>query len=380
MGVMRISGGRVLITQGFCQADILVEEGKIAALEPSQGKPGGINADGLTVLPGFIDLHTHGGHGHDVNASNPADLADVAHFFASQGVTAWNASVLTDTQEQTLWCIQQIRQAMRNADGAALMGVHLEGPCLSQEYRGSMPEHLLLKKAEPSLFRQYQQAAEGHITYVTLSPEVEGAADLIPALRDMGIQVSIGHSGATYDQAMACIRAGAAAGTHVGNAMRLFHQHEPAIWGAVMESDAYCETICDGRHLHYGSVRLYLKIKGLRRVVAITDSIMAAGLPDGNYKLGVNDVVVEQGDAKLHDGTRAGSTLTMVQALKNFISHAGLTLEEASLVTSANAADMMGWNKGRIAPGRDADLVLLTPELAVQRTIVAGNTVYQAGG
>ena len=182
-----------------------------------------------------------------------------------------------------------------------------------------MPEHLL-RKGEPALLRSYQEQAEGCIRYLTASPEVEGVLDLIPAARELGIVTAIGHSGADYETAMAAIATGAAAATHTFNAMQLLHQHRPAILGAVLESDVYCEAICDGRHLHPGIVRLLLKTKGLNRIVAITDSIMAAGLPDGNYHLGVNEVVVEEGDAKLaSDGTRAGSTLTQNTALKNLL-------------------------------------------------------------
>ena len=197
--------------------------------------------------------------------------------------------------------------------GAAMMGIHLEGPFLSPEYKGAMPEHLLQSKNIP-LIEEYQKAAQGEIRYITVSPEVDGMVEDIPKLKALGIQVAIGHSGADYDTARAAVANGAMASTHTGNAMKLLHQHFPAIWGAVLEDDrVYCEVICDGRHLHPGTVRLILKTKGLERVVAVTDSIMAAGLPDGEYRLGVNEVVVIDGDAKLKEnGTRAGSTLSLI--------------------------------------------------------------------
>lgn len=175
------------------------------------------------------------------------------------------------------------------------------------------------------------------------------------------------------------VQAGAAkAATHVGNAMRLFHQHDPAIFGVALETDLYCETIADGRHLHPGTVRLYAKAKGWDRVLAITDSIMAAGLPDGHYKLGVNDVVVEDGDAKLaSNGVRAGSTLTQAQALRNLMKFTGAPVEEASKANSANPAALFGWaDRGHIDEGALADLVLLDEDYEVARTIVGGRTVY----
>ena len=373
---MYLSGGEVL-WQGTPRAmDLGVEDGKLT--ERAGGEK--LDVSGCLVLPGFLDLHTHGGNGVDVNAADAEGLRTIGRFFATQGTAGWLCSVLTDTEEQTLWCIEQAKQVIgRPYDGAALLGIHLEGPCLSAAYKGAMPEHLLMKRADAALFEKYQKAAEGHIKYVTLSPEVEGVPELIPALEMMGITAAIGHSGADYATSMACIRAGARSGTHVGNAMRLFHQHEPAIFGAILESDLYCETICDGRHLHPGSVRLYLKAKGWDRVVAITDSIMAAGLPDGNYKLGVNDVVVEEGDAKLPDGTRAGSTLTQAQALRNLVKFTGRSAWECCRLMTANPAALMGWGtKGTIAPGMDADLVVLDRDLRVRHTIVGGRVVYSA--
>ena len=356
--------------------DLGIEDGKIT--QDVSGEA--VDVSGCLVLPGFLDLHTHGGNGVDVNAADAEGLRKIGRFFAAQGTTGWLCSVLTDTEEQTLWCIEQARQVIGAPyDGAALLGIHLEGPCLAPAYKGAMPEHLLMKRADPALFEKYQRAAGGHIRYVTLSPEVEGVPELIPALEKMGITVAIGHSGAGYDAAMACIRVGARAGTHVGNAMRLFHQHEPAIFGAVLESDLYCEAICDGRHLHPGSVRLYLKAKGWDRVVAVTDSIMASGLPDGSYKLGVNDVVVEDGDAKLPDGTRAGSTLTQAQALRNLVEWTGRSPWECCRLMTANPAALLGLpTKGSIAPGMDADLVVLDRALNVRRAIVGGRTVYSA--
>ena len=261
--------------------------------------------------------------------------------------------------------------------GADLVVTHLEGPFLAKEYKGAMPEHLL-KKNDIELVRHYQTLSEGKINYITISPELPGVQEMIPALVEMGIVVGIGHSGATYAQAMSAIGLGATVGTHVGNAMRLFHQHEPAVFGAIMESDVYCETICDGRHLVPGSVRMYCKCKGLDRIVAITDSIMAAGLPDGDYHLGVNEVVVENGDAKLKsNGTRAGSTLTQDTALKNMLKWLPSSLEEILPLLSENPAREMGlWSrKGSIETGKDADLVLLDEEANVIHVFARGKQV-----
>ncbi len=378
-----ITNALVYTGHRFVPREVYVEEGRVAQLAEKVNAPAGcprLDLGGKRLVPGFIDIHTHGAAGVDVNAATAGQLnGTIGHFFASQGTTGWLCSVLTDTPEQTLWCLDQAKAAMKEeGDWAQLLGVHLEGPFLASQYKGAMPEHLL-QKGSAELFAKYEAAGEGAIKYMTVSPEVEG----VPAMvRDIAarVKVAIGHSGAEYDTAMECIANGAVSATHTFNAMRLFHQHQPAIMGAVLESDVYCEAICDGRHLHPASVRLLLKCKGWDRVVAVTDSIMAAGLPDGNYKLGVNDVVVEDGDAKLaSDGTRAGSTLTTGQALKNLVKFTGEGPEKVLPLLTENPADLLGLpRKGRIAPGCDADFVVLGGDLTVLRTIVGGRTVYTA--
>ena len=372
--------GQVYLGRRFRPATVCMEDGKLRVLEaPCPTSDGEVfDAAGLKLVPGFIDTHTHGAVGVDVNGATAEDLEKISIFMASRGTTAWQCSILTDTREQTEWCIGEFKRHERMEQrGAEPVGIHLEGPFLAREYKGAMPEQLL-KKNDIPLVRHYQELAGGKINYITISPELEGVQEMIPTLREMGIVVGIGHSGATYDQAMAAIALGATVGTHVGNAMRLFHQHEPAIFGAILESDVYCETICDGRHLAPGSVRMYCKCKGLDRIVAITDSIMAAGLPDGDYHLGVNEVVVEHGDAKLKsNGTRAGSTLTQDTALKNMLKWLPYTLEEILPTLSENPAKEMGlWDrKGSLETGKDADVVLLDEDANVVHVFARGNRV-----
>lgn len=374
-----VKNGSVLRNGIFRRVNLLVEKGKISSFDGAGENAFLLDGAGMRVVPGFLDAHTHGGNGIDVNAATKEDYQKIGRFFASQSTTGYLCSILSDSEDHTLWCIEQAVAAMEDdPQGARLLGIHLEGPFLCRDYKGAMPEQML-RKADPELFLKYQKAAGGRIRYVTVSPEVEGVPELIPVIRKTGAAVAIGHSGADYDTAMECIRAGANSATHTFNAMKLMHQHFPAISGAVLESDVYCEAICDGRHLHPGTVRILLKAKGLDRVIAVTDSIMAAGLPDGGYQLGVNDIVVKNGDAMLADGSsRAGSTLTTGTALKNLSRFTERPLEELIPLLTSNPARMLGLNgKGSLETGMDADFVLLDGDLNVAATVVGGKLVYQ---
>lgn len=377
---MILHSERVYLDGTFRPAYVVCENGRIADVT-AERPAGEIRELGDTmVIPGLIDAHTHGAYGVDVNAAGADELRTIAKFFATQGTTAWQASVLTDTEETTCECLAAIQTVMQEGSGGAqLMGAHLEGPFLATAYKGAMPEHLL-RKGDAALLRRYMHKFPGVVKYITVSPEVEGVPEMIAEVKDE-VVVAIGHSGAEYALAMEAFAAGARCSTHTFNAMRQLHHHEIGIAGAALESDCFCEMICDGRHLSPATVRLIIKCKGLDKVMAVTDSIMAAGLPDGKYKLGVNDVVVIDGDARLADkDVRAGSTLGSGQGMRNLVKFTGRTLEEILPALTANPARALRIDdhKGAIRTGMDADLVLLGDDLSIRETIVAGETVYCA--
>ena len=375
---MIVKNGLVYQKGEFRKQDVEIRDGKFIKISSAISGDEEINIRGFRMAPGFFEIHTHGAVGVDINGATAEGLEKISCFLAKQGVTNWLCSILTDTKEQTLRCIQEYKRWKTLEHwGADLCGIHLEGPFLSEEYAGAMPKSLLLDM-DLELIRRYQEEAEGDIRYITVSPERKGVIEAITAIRSMGIQVAMGHSGAGYEEAVTAIKQGVGACTHTFNAMRLFHQHEPAIMGAALESDIYCEAICDGRHLHPGAVRLLLKTKGNKRVVAITDSIMATGFPEGNYKLGVNDVVVKNGDARLaSDGTRAGSVLTAKRAFHNFLDFTGYPAEEILPLFTENPARLLGMERktGMIEEKRDANFLLLDDKNNIKAVYVKGRSV-----
>lgn len=379
---MLLKNGSFYYEKRLVSGDLRVTGETIAAFSPQTA--GGLvplaneevlELGGAAVIPAFLDIHTHGAVGVDVNAASAEDFEKLARFFARQGTGSFLCSILTDTEEQTERAIQAFLDWRKLPHaGADLLGIHLEGPFLSPKHKGAMPESLL-RTPDYDLIARYQEKAEGHIRYITLAPELPGAIELIPKLRALGIVTALGHSDADYRTTEQAIFAGARAATHTGNAMRAFDRHEPAIFGAVLASEeVYCEMISDGLHLHPGSICLYLQAKGLDRAIAITDSIMAAGLPDGEYMLGVNAVVVKDGDARLkHGDARAGSTLTMARAFRNLRKFTGRPTAELVPLLSENAACLLGEDKriGNLTPGKRADLLILKDD-EIHRVMLRG--------
>lgn len=274
-----IKGGLVLQENSFITQDILIKGTIIEHIGkeiPIKEEYKVIDARGLTILPGFVDIHTHGGAMVDFNRAHKEDVVKVSRFFASCGVTSFYATVLTDTIET----LKQQLDIISSVETENLRGIHLEGPFLSALYKGAMPEELL-RLPDAELFNELQKVARGKIKIITLAPELPGSNELIKELTKSGVIVSIGHSNASYEKAREAIECGALSTTHIMNAMKMLHMHDPGILSAALEGDTYAEMICDGYHLHPPIIRVLLKIKGLDRMIAVTDSTMAAGCGDG---------------------------------------------------------------------------------------------------
>ncbi|MCS7055624.1 MAG: N-acetylglucosamine-6-phosphate deacetylase [Thermoflexales bacterium] len=357
---------------------LLIERGVIRAVAAHLDPPADaavIDAREHIVLPGFIDIHVHGAMGADVMDAAPDALQVMARFFAAHGVTGFLPTTVTASREDIAAALESVRQAMGEplAPGAArILGAHVEGPFINPRQSGAQPVEFM-RAAQPDEYRPWLES--GTVRLITVAPEVDGALSLIRDAQRLGVAVAIGHTDATYDQAQAAFAAGANQATHTFNAMRGLHHREPGALGAVMSNDAvYAQLICDGIHVHPAAVNVLYRCKGADRLVLITDAVEATGLGDGAFNLGTQRIFVKQGVARLESGALAGATLTMDAAFRNIIAVTGCSLVEASRMCSASPARAIGLGdrKGRIAPGYDADIVILDAELRVVRTIVGG--------
>jgi N-acetylglucosamine-6-phosphate deacetylase len=331
---------------------------------------------GATLAPSFFDIHIHGAAGHDVMEATPEALAAVESFLASRGTGSFLATTVTAPLDATLRALDGIAQriAQPNGNGSArLLGIHLEGPFLSHAKRGVQPaEHLLA----PSIatFDRLFDAGQGHVRLITIAPELPGAEELTAHATRRGVRVSLGHSNAIAAEARAAIAAGAVSATHTFNAMRPLDHREPGILGTVLTDDSvYSELICDGIHSEPEIARLWWRAKGSNRAILVTDAMSAAGMPDGEYRLGGFPVQVAHGRA-MRDGVLAGSVLTLDRALANFVQFTGATVEQGLRLLTANPAGLLGLGNeaGHLAPGCPANLVAVNPEGKLMASLVNG--------
>jgi N-acetylglucosamine-6-phosphate deacetylase len=332
------------------------------------------------LAPGFVDIHMHGAAGLDVMQASPADLPHLNKFLTAHGVTGYFPTTVAAPLDQTYRALERLAGAIEvgpvSSNGAAEarpLGIHLEGPFLSHKRRGVHPPQYLV---EPTLeiFERLWQAARGQVRMMTIAPELPGALEVIAEAAQRKICVSIGHSDAVLEAARAGVRAGARHATHTFNAMRPLDHRDPGILAEVLTNPHLsADIIADGIHVAPQVVQLFLQAKGSERAVLITDATAAAGMPDGVYQLGPIQVEVKNGKCTM-DGKLAGSVLTMDRAVRNVTQFAGWSLQDAVRAATLNAARTVGLAQrcGVLAPGAEANLVVLSPSGRVRQTFVRG--------
>jgi N-acetylglucosamine-6-phosphate deacetylase len=357
-------------------------EGLIASIEPNAAP----RFEQSILTATFFDIHTHGGANHDVMEGTHEALAAVNRHHAVNGTGHYLPTTVTAPIDTTLASLEGIANAIEapfNPRVARPIGIHLEGPFISHAKRGVHPPADILAP-DIALFDRFQQAARGHIKLITIAPEIPGALDLIRHCASQGIRVSIGHTNSIASEARAGIEAGARSATHTYNAMRALDHREPGVLGVVLDDDAlFAEIICDGVHVAPELIRLWLKAKGPERALLVTDSMAAAGMPDGNYTLGTFPVTVAKGRALASDDlsngkeTLAGSVLTLGRAVENLQDFTGAPLEVASRLASRNPATLLGLEStvSNIAPGQPANFNVFTDSGRRERTILHGVAV-----
>lgn len=363
---------------------VVIEDGRIASISTRAGSPLPPDAQvldfpGATLAPAFFDVHIHGAAGHDLMEATPEALTAVGKLLASRGTGSYLATTVTAPLDATLRAVAGLAKLIGKPaqEGVAHpLGIHLEGPFLSHSKRGAQPaEHLLAP--DIATFDRLLDASEGHVRLMTLAPELPGAVELTAHATSRGVRVSLGHSNATAAETRAAIAAGAVSATHTFNAMRPLDHREPGILGTVLTDDSvYSELICDGVHSAPAMTRLWWRAKGLQRGILVTDAMSAAGMPDGEYRLGGFAVQVAEGRA-MANGVLAGSVLTLDRALTNFMAFTGAPADQALRLLTANPAAMTGFDgaAGSVAVGRAANLVAVSEKGKLLASIISGEPV-----
>ncbi len=374
MGSITLAGRTLLPDGSFSEATVRVQDGRIDAIETNIDSRADIATPGW-IIPGLVDLQVNGGFGFDVTADLTTTSALAARLPAT-GVTSFVPTVITSALESYPHLLRALEQSLREAHGANILGVHLEGPYLSPQRAGAHNPALLRM---PSVDEYDRWLDSKSVRVFTLAPELPGAVALVQHLSARGIVVSAGHSNATFAQAVAGFEAGITWGTHLFNAMSPMAHREPGLVGALLSAEVPCGLIVDGIHVHPAVVKTAWRARGSGRLTLVTDAMSAAGMAPGQYVLGDRQVVVDGTSARLADGTLAGSILQMDAAVRNMMAYTGCTLADAVRMASETPARVLGISnrKGQLAPGYDADLVILDESLQVSLTMVGGSVAYE---
>lgn len=373
-GVLLTPSERVDDAVVVIDGDVITEVRKKKPNEVFGGEV--IDASGHFITPGFIDIHFHGAMGRDAMDAELASLQTISDFCARHGVTSFYPTTWSAAKEDIQYAINCVRENIKNVEGAQILGVHVEGPYLDMKYRGAqLPS--MIRIPEKKEFHAWFDS--GVVKIVTCAPEVEGGLEFVKEAVARNVRISIGHSQAKYEQVITAADHGATQATHIFNGMPGYHHREPGTVGGVLDDQRIkAQVICDGVHLHPATVRLVYKVKTTSGIILITDSVRGAGLPDGDYENKGQKFSVRDGVARTPEGGLSGSTLTLDQALRNFIKFTRCTLEDALTLVTLNPAREMNIldHKGKIAAGYDADIVLLNESLNVMKTLVKGEIVY----
>ena len=335
--------------------DFEVVDGKFVKVGKIDGD--GIDFGGKTVIPGLVDVHTHGCVNFDTMDAKFDEMCD---YLAKNGVTSWLPTTMTVSMED----IAKTMNTDTNCKGAQILGFHMEGPYINVKYKGAQNEKFI-KAPDIEEFKKLP-----NVKMVTIAPEVEGSMEFIKEAKDLCV-VSMGHTDTTYDIAMEAIKNGASCLTHSFNAMPPLHHRNPGLLGAGMETGIYAQIICDGLHIHKAVILAMYKIFGTDRLVLISDSMRATGVADGEYEFGGQPIIVKDSVARTLNGAIAGSTSTLWTCVNKAVEF-GIPFDDAVKMASETPAKMIGVNKGQIAEGYDADFVVLDDQRQILATYIAG--------